>query len=114
MQAQVADRLTSAPQPSAPQPSAPQPSAPQPSAPQPSAPQPSAPPRTPEPASPRRAFASICLDRMRELEQHFRKSAELCNKLELREGEAHGVSGKRRKLAHAAIGSITRTLRFGN
>ena len=93
MQAQVADRLTSAPQPSAPQPSAPQPSAP---------------PRTPEPASPRRAFASICLDRMRELEQHFRKSAELCNKLELREGEAHGVSGKRRKLAHAAIGSITR------
>ena len=46
---------------------------------------------------------------MRELEQHFRKSAELCNKLELREGEAHGVSGKRRKLAHAAIGTPGRS-----
>ena len=86
------------------------PAAPQTAAPQTAAPQTAAPSQTAQPLSPRHAFASICLDRMRELEQHFRESAELCHKREQQEGDAHGAASKRRKLAHAAMGSITKVL----
>lgn len=63
------------------------------------------PPRTPPP-SPRKLFAAACLDRMRELEQSFSASAEL----EAEQADEQPHAAKRRRLAHAAIGGITRVL----
>jgi hypothetical protein len=60
-------------------------------------------PRTPPP-SPRRAFAAASMDRMRELQEHLRTGAQLLEESE----PLH--SRKRRRLALAAIGSISKVL----
>jgi hypothetical protein len=57
------------------------------------------------PPSPRRVFAAACADRLRELEHSVRASAELqrCDGAQERDA-------KRRKLAAAAAGGMTRVL----